>query len=306
MRIATLNVQNLRLRKVDGEDQLHGAWDGDDPEDESLDPIDRRLTADLVAGANADVIALQEVFDLETLDYFHDMYLRQTGVLPYPHRVCLPGNDGRGFNVALMSRREISALQSHANLMPEDLNEELPRDARLDQPIFRRDCVLATIGGLVCAVCHFKSPYPDPLKAWTARRLEALATRHIIERTFADHADSLWLILGDLNEPARQAAGRGPAIAPLTTDFAVDLMQRVPEAERWTYFDAHSGRYACPDAMLASPDLARRYPLARPFILRKGLGREARRFGGSRLTRVGEHRPHASDHAAVAIDLPGL
>lgn len=306
MRIATLNVQNLRLRKVDGKDQLHGAWDGDAPEEDRLDPIDRRLTADLLAELDADVVALQEVFDLQTLDYFHDVFLLPTGTRAYPYRVCLPGNDGRGFNVALMSRRQLSDVSSFATLMPQDLDTDLPARTILDQPIFRRDCLVVALDRITCAVCHFKSPYPDALKAWVARRAEALATRHIIERTFPNDADSLWLILGDLNEPPTTGARDERAVAPLENGFAVDLMQRVPEVDRWTYYDANSDRYACPDAMLASPALARSYPAARPFILRKGLGKEARRFHGARLADVGEHRPHASDHAAVAIDLPGL
>ena len=50
MRIATFNVQNLRLRKADGEAILDGARDGDVPEDaaaaaSALDRTDRALTA---------------------------------------------------------------------------------------------------------------------------------------------------------------------------------------------------------------------------------------------------------------------
>lgn len=306
MRIATLNVQNLRLRHVDGQDHLHGAWDGDDPEDTALDPIDRRLTAQLLAALDADFVALQEVFDLETLDYFHDRFLLPAGVAPYPHRVCVPGNDGRGLDVAVMSRQSVSALKSHVALKPDDLPFDLPKGVNCDVPIFRRDCLMVTIGPLTLVLCHFKSPYPDAAQAWTTRRLEALATRHLIEKRFKTPAQDLWLIVGDLNEPAVADAQNGRAIAPLETGFAIDLMQRVPEAERWTYFDPHSGLYHCPDAMLASPALAWKYPDATPFVMRKGLGAEAARFRGLRFARVGNHRPHASDHAAVAIDLPDL
>ncbi len=100
--------------------------------------------------------------------------------------------------------------------------------------------------------------------------------------------------------------GRQRAIAPLETGFAIDLMQRLPEKERWTYFDPHSGLYHCPDALLASPALAKRWPNAEPFVVRMGLGKETSRFHGPRLGGVGAHRPHASDHAAVAVDFKGL
>src|SRR5512145_124058 len=108
MRIATFNVQNLRLRHPAGRARLDGARDADVPEDSdqhavALDLADRRLTAAVLAHANAEVVCLQEVFDMEALDFFHDHLLRHAGARPYPYRFCLPGNDGAGRNVALMS-----------------------------------------------------------------------------------------------------------------------------------------------------------------------------------------------------------
>jgi endonuclease/exonuclease/phosphatase family metal-dependent hydrolase len=306
MRVATLNVQNLRLQSIDGCNHLHGAWDSDDPEEESLDPIDRRLTAELLTTIDADVVALQEVFDLATLEYFHENYLLPAGATAYPHIICIPGNDGRGLDVALLSRRPIDVIRSHASLTPTEMGIDPPPGVDPDFPVFRRDCLMVTIGSLALFVCHFKSTYPDAIAAWTTRRLEALAVRWLIERLFHYPAKNLWLILGDLNEPNAPIAGRPRAVAPLETDFSVDLMQRLPEKERWTYFDPHSGLYHCPDALLASPALAGKWPNAKPAVVRSGLGEETSRFQGSRLAGVGKHRPHASDHAAIVIDFDGL
>lgn len=306
MLVATLNVQNLRLQSIDGQNRLHGAWDSDRPEDTGLDVIDRRLTGELLKQVDADVVALQEVFDLDSLNHFHEQFFLPTGAQPYSQRICLPGNDGRGLDVALLSRRHVDAIQSHASLTLADVDiDPLPGvDPAL--PVFRRDCLMVTIGPLTLFVCHFKSAYPDATKAWTTRRLEALATRRLIERRFQDPAQSLWLVLGDLNEPDFPVTGHQRAIAPLETGFAIDLMQRLPEKQRWTYYDPHSGLYHCPDALLASPALAERWPNAEPFVVRTGLGEETSRFHGPRLGGVGEHRPHASDHAAVAVDFKGL
>jgi len=43
-----------------------------------------------------------------------------------------------------------------------------------------------------------------------------------------------------------------------------------------------------------------------PWVVREGLSLEAGRRAGERLPEVGDHRPHASDHAALVVDLPGL
>ncbi len=306
MRLATLNAQNLRLQNADGRPTLHGAWDGDQIVDTDLDPIDRRLTAELLAELDADVIALQEVFDRQALDYFCETFLQPLGAAPYPFRVCLPGNDGRGANVALLSRLSLSNITSHASLRLADVGIDPPEGVDPDLPIFRRDCLTAQVGDLAVYVCHFKSPWPDAEKAWMTRRLEALATRRLIERHFPRPPDGLWLIIGDLNEPSATESAEERAIAPLETDFAADLMLRTPMEERWTYYDRQSGFYHCPDALLASPKLADQYPNATPRIVRKGLGFEASRFQGDRFTDVGKHRPHASDHAAVIINFPGL
>ncbi|MHA6323781.1 endonuclease/exonuclease/phosphatase family protein [Roseivivax sp. CAU 1753] len=306
MRIATLNVQNLRLLTTADTRHLHGAWDSDDPEAETLDPIDRRLTAKLISHLDADVVVLQEVFDLETLEYFHDTDLLATGTRPYRHRICLPGNDGRGLDVALLSRRRVDAVKSHAALTPDQLDLVPPPEVNPDLPVFRRDCLMVTIGRVTLFACHFKSAYPDPETAWATRRLEALATRRIIERRFEAAEQALWLIIGDLNEPDTVGDSGPRAIRPLEAGFSVDLLQRLPQADRWTYYDRHSGKYHCPDALLASPALARLWPDAKPVVVRKGLGTDSDRAGGPHYADVGRNRPHASDHAAVVIDLEGL
>ncbi|MGM0585057.1 MAG: endonuclease/exonuclease/phosphatase family protein [Pseudomonadota bacterium] len=309
MRVATFNLQSLRLRRGPQGAHLDGARDADVPQDrgpeaEALDDADRRLTAKVLREADADLVALQEVFDRATLDHFHDRFLVPSGAQAYPHRVCRPGNDGRGLDVAVMSRLPLSRAESHAGETPRSLGLEPMGGVGADQPVFRRDCLEVEAGGLSLFVCHFKAPYPDAEAAWPVRRLEALAARRLVERRFADPARALWLILGDLNEPGEETGER--AVAPLLDGFSEDLMLRLPEGARWSFHQPFSQVYSRPDAMLASPALAARFPEARPEVLRMGLEREAARHDGPRLPGVGEHRPHASDHAAVAIEFPGL
>jgi endonuclease/exonuclease/phosphatase family metal-dependent hydrolase len=310
MRIATFNVQNLRLRHHAGRMRLDGARDKDvtqdsGPQAAALDLADRRLTAAVLAHADADVVCLQEVFDLESLDFFHNHLLRHAGGPNYPHRFCFQGNDGAGRNVALMSRRKVDEVISHANLTAADLDLRDLSGIKSNTRIFRRDCLMTKIGALTFFLCHFKAPWPDERAAWPVRRLEALTVRRLIERRFGKDKSALWLVVGDLNE-SREAVPGERAIAPLIQGFSVDLMERVPAAERWSHYEPGSGCYSNPDFLLASPALAENWPHARPYALREGLAREIRRYEGPRLPNVGAHRPHASDHAPLVAEFTGL
>jgi endonuclease/exonuclease/phosphatase family metal-dependent hydrolase len=306
MRILSFNVQNLRLRRADGVLRLDGARDGDEAApDPDLDAADRRLTAAVIARARADVVCLQEVYDLPTLDHFHDACLRPTGAGPWPWRICLPGNDGHGRDIALMSRRRPDAVASHAALTPADLDLRPVPGTDPGLPVFRRDCLRVEFGRLALFLVHFKAPWPDPAAAHAVRALEAQALRRLIERHCEGKAAPLWLALGDFNEPAAAAPG-SRAIAPLLAPFGADLMERMPPAERWSYHLPEDGLYSRPDGMIASPALARGWPQARPQLLREGLSGETARFTGPRLPGVGRHRPHASDHAALLVDFPDL
>ncbi|HYD84405.1 MAG TPA: endonuclease/exonuclease/phosphatase family protein [Opitutus sp.] len=302
MRIATLNVQNLRLREDAGGPHFDGARDEIMPlsklsaEARALDREDRRLTARLIADADADILALQEVFDQRTLDAFHDAHLAPLGA-PYPHRICIPGNDGRR-HVALMSRLPLQDVQSHAAMSYADIGLDPPEGDAASARVFRRDCLAASCAGVQLYVVHFKAP-SDPVSLSVVRR-EALSTRKLIERRFADPAAALWLILGDVNV---NDVPTGDVIDVLTTDFAHDLAAALPAAERWTYFHPAHISYARPDRMLASPLLAARCGAVE--VRREGISRAAEACAGPRLAGVGVIRPRASDHALLAVDVHG-
>jgi endonuclease/exonuclease/phosphatase family metal-dependent hydrolase len=310
MRIATFNVQNMRLRHGPGGDHLDGARDGDMGEgpatDPALDPLDRRLTAEVIRAIDADLIALQEVFDRATLDHFHDRYLLPTGCRLYPHRVCLPGNDGHGRDVAALSRIAPRRVTSHAAATASDLGlTDVPPEVG-NGPIFRRDCLELDLPGVTVYICHFKAPYPDRARAHAVRETEARAVRRIIERRFPDPSSARWVVLGDFNEPAAPDPTRPSALDPLQRGFAVNLMERLPPQDTWTLPVPGEDRRARPDAILVSPALARACPDAKPGIFRAGMDPGAARTAGAGFATVRDPRPHASDHAAVHVDLEGL
>ena len=304
MRVATFNLQNLRLRIRDGVPVLDGAADQDRPDmrrSTALANADRAETARVIANANPDFLALQEVFDLSALDFFHDRFLLKAGALDYAHRYCSAGNDGRGLNVAALSRRKPIHVLSHANLSGEDLGlSDLPADLR-EHPIFRRDCLEVAFETVTLFVCHFKAPYPDADKAHVVRKAEAQAVRKILEARFPNPDRAHWIILGDLNEPARLDATQRSALEPLKAGFAVDLLDRLAPGTDWTYEVPATHLHSRPDRILVSPKLAEEFPDVRPQIVRSGM-KLAGEIGG----RDASEEPHASDHALVYADFPRL
>lgn len=298
MRIATLNVQNLRLREDASGPHFDGARDEIIPLPRlsegarALDARDRALTALLLKNADADVVALQEVFDQRTLDAFHDTYLIPIGAA-YTYRICLPGNDGRR-HVALISRRPLENIMSHARVSYDALDLSPPAGVTGTAPVFRRDCLVATCGGVRFFVVHFKAP-SDPASLEVVR-LEVLAVRKLIS-DYCPDPGSVWFVLGDVNV---SDVAKGDVLEPLTTNFAVDLGALETTDALWTYFNATYQSYARPDRILASPAASR--SCGGFEIRREGMSRAAG-DSGPRLPGVGHVRPRASDHALLATNV---
>ena len=307
MRIATFNLQNLRLRRRQGQLVLDGAVDRDfdnRPRSIEQDIADRKLTARVIADAQADVVALQEVFDLETLDFFYQNFLLPAGAPPYPNRICLPGNDGRGLDVAVLSNPEILSIKSHADLTGADFGlHDLPEDLR-DHPLLRRDCLQLDYETFTLFVCHFKAPYPDTEKAFIVREAEARAVRRIVEARFAEPEAERWIILGDFNEPTTNDALEPSALAPLRQGFAKGLLDRLPPDTDWTLEVPDTHVHSRPDRIFLSPKLAREYQDVVPHIVRTGMSCSV--SGEAEKVGVLGSVSRASDHAFVYVDLPNL
>lgn len=235
-----------------------------------------QLTALAIADCQADIVCLQEVENLEALHAFEYGYLFKMVGAGYRHKYLAEGNDGRGIDVAVMTRSHTSdgdeiefvKMQSHAqltykdlDLMTDDLTEigEEPHEK-----IFRRDCLEIDfkIGGkpITLFLTHFKSmgsgkngvdgrEYTMPV-----RLAEAQATRKIIEQKFGKGktANKRWMICGDLNDYRSRIVVRGDKysgfeFAPATEDrsgfdpliedgFSVNLVARRPEMDQWTLY----------------------------------------------------------------------
>lgn len=322
----------------------------------------RQLTALALHAANADIVVLQEVDDRAALEVFYQRYLKR---LIEPHaareknalrrevsragrqvspeeifaidkrhffdwRVVLDGNDGRGIDVAVLSKLPIS-VKTHAHRTFQELgvwSEELRnyrdkaggRERRLTQHdrVFMRDCleIDVKVDGrpLTLFATHLKSMFPN--RDWTRpyRRAEALAIRQIVRERFGDKAEERnWVICGDMNDylevdglPVVDENGRRVpgALEVLVQDgFAENVVRRRDPEDRWTTYYAPEDQYTQLDMMLFSPALAEANRDMVPEIIRMGQPYRAERYEGPRFPRIGWDRPKASDHCPVVCEI---
>lgn len=189
-KIATWNLENF----FDG-------WDDPFREDEETEPSfvsepRRQRIADALRLLDADVVCLQEVENRFALEEFVSQYLPDSGY----QAVLVEGNDGRGIDVALLSRLPVDSVTSYRH-------RRFP-DAQGREQRFQRDFLRVRIGGAINAdlfVVHFKSQQGGD-GADVVREAEARAAVAIL-RAELDR-DPQWraLVAGDFNEVAGQPA----------------------------------------------------------------------------------------------------
>ncbi len=297
----------------------------------------RQHTALALAALDADVVALQEVDSHATLVRFLDAYYAKLGETPFRHAVLHEGNDIRGIDVAVIARPDWPIYtRSHADLTPSWVDDKptglnllaaYPRaketaDKMRGQRIFRRDCLEVKLTRVPVSVfnCHFKSMGGGRNESIGMRQLEAITVREIINRTFPDPADALWCVAGDLNDYQRVIKVRKATAAdgsrledvetvaesgvdPLLADgFGVNLLDLLPERDRWTHYYASDAHKTQIDYLIASPALAARVR-GLPEVIRAGQPfRVPNTDAFRRFPRVGWDRPKASDHCPVVVE----
>ena len=338
LRVMTFNVENMftrfDFRRSEDLDDYLGLLEGEDAASRLalakaarliLDDEIRTFCALTIRAARPDVVLLQEVESLRALRRFHDKYLLGVGGDPLPHLAVLEGNDGRGIDVAVLSRLPLETVTSHKELTLGELyaagfawephgleRAQLERDRMFADPrlkVFRRDCleVHLRVGerALTLFNCHFKSLGAGRTDTRRFRLVEAAAVRHLLERTRARGQED-YLVAGDLNDYTETdgVADAGHGLAPLLdSGLVVDAVKRIADPrDRWTHFYPPERLYNQLDYLLLSPALAARNP-GPPRIIRSGMPYRAERSAAPRFPRIGWDRPKASDHCPVVMDL---
>jgi len=308
IRLGTFNCENLFARykfnkNVDPAKATKNGFDINMVNFEIFNEEDKKSTAKAIAELNADVLALQEVENLDVLKRFRTDRLKP---LKYTHAILVDGNDPRQIDVAVLSRFELVAVRSFQHI----------RDGNAF--LFSRDCleVDVDVNGTVLTlfVNHLKSMLDknnpsQGRKTTRAKRVkQAAEVKKIVEARFGANpgAAGRWAVVGDLNDFLVPSQGTTSGITSLVTWPEVEnVVDRLPVAERWTHFfagaPAGEPRVRQLDYLLLSSSLAAA-SLAVPTIVRKGLSTKATEATGPRFPGV-TATSFASDHCPVGIDI---
>lgn len=258
---------------------------------EHVEEVAIENTARIINEVNADVLCVVEADNRIVLTRFNDQVIPKVGGQMYDHAMLIDGNDERGIDVGILTRRDfpIESMVSHVY------------DADDVGTIFSRDCAeyrVATPSGrtLLLLVNHFKSKgYGPPAESDAKRERQARQVRKIYDERLQAGFEYI-AVAGDLNDTPVSAP-----LAPLTGDGAlVDVMSHpnfVGDGKQGTY-GAGGGKNSKIDYILMSPKLAQ--AMQSGGINRRGVwhGKES-----DRLPELQAEKDAASDHAALWVDL---
>lgn len=235
------------------------------------DPKARKTIADRILALNIDVLAVQEVEDIETLRFFVNHELGNGSL--YPYFTLIEGNDPRLIDLAVLSKYPIGAVTSwqHAEHSKLPGKRIFSRDV-LQVEILRKDRSrpLFTLfnNHLKSHFVPFTEDQVEGAKLANERRtLQAETMAQIIADQL--RPDSAYVIVGDMND-APDALPLQPLVAHPELKLINGLLQAVetrpapnssspPPIKQWTHRFKPSGQpaeYSLFDHVWLSPTLA--------------------------------------------------
>ena len=294
VRVASFNVENLFARYRFRDNFDPSAEDGFTANNLafSLHNDDaKRITGQAICKVDADVICLQEVESLPVLERFNSQYLKR---MKYKHNILVDSHDPRYIDVAVLSRYPFSYINTH----------RAERNSSNRAWLFSRDCleVDVDINGktLSLYVNHLKSMMGGRNKTKVRRREQANRVAEIVDSWWKVRKyEGNFIVAGDFNDYIDSNTSLD---ALVSHPGLVNVVDRLPEGERWTHYWAGGNTYGQLDYLLISKSLAAANGNA-PGILRNGLPLRATRYAGARFNGTGENNPKASDHCPLYMDL---
>lgn len=261
---------------------------------------DKRLTAQAILAAQADVLALQEVESLPVLDTFTSTFLDGAG---YDHRVVIHGNDLRNIDVAVLSRLPITRLRTWRHLRSR-------RAALFSRDMLEVDIEVPAADGLprtlTLFVNHLKSMMGGRAQTRDRRLEQVRALLQIVTERVGPGFRGNFVLPGDFNDYLdADPDGTTTALGDLAgSPYLVNANEALAPADRWTHYYAEGKEYRQLDFLWVGRALYERAGRPAPVVHREGLPLRAERYGGQRFDGVGDNRPKASDHCPVTLTLP--
>jgi len=264
-------------------------------------------TAKVILAHKPDIIALQEVEDMEALKKFNSQYLKSY----YDYRMLIDGNDPRMIDVCILTKRPITYVRTNIHIPDPITKKEL----------FSRDCLEVGIdlkegGGtaLTLFVNHFKSQFDrtaeerERAKEKRGRQAEWVANM-LMERYGPDLRGGDFVVLGDFN--AHYDAEELQSLLQLhglenivqTRPLKIPSQDVVAEADRWTHYLEDEKKTSQLDYILLSPTLAEKSAQEEVTIEKRGLANYVKPYIGERFPKVGPRDSEASDHCAIFTTL---
>ena len=261
---------------------------------EEVDETATENTGRIIGLMQPDVIAVIEAEDRIGLKRFNKNVLPKIGCPAFDHIMLIDGNDERGIDVGLMTRKDfpILRIQSHVD------------DTDDHGLIFSRDCAEYEIrtpngGRLLLLVNHFKSKgYGKPAASAAKRLRQAARVREILLERRREGYEHI-AVLGDLNDIPNE-----PALAPLYDPALglIDIMTHtrfVPDGRPGTHGNGTAS--AKLDYIFMTSELAT--AVVTGGIERRGVwgGKHGTLF--PHLATIQNAKDAASDHAALWVEL---
>ena len=297
-------------------------------------PEQTELSAKAIsAGGLPDILCLCEVESLIALRFFNEKNLNKH----YKYALLVDSRDYRQIDVGILSTKDILQIKTHVD----DLDDE-------GNPLFSRDCLEVVIGlnksgskRLTLFINHLKSKFVDERnktdeqiereieKANQRRLTQSKAIRRIVRSNFPGSSfnEELFIVAGDFNDQPDSSWVR-----PIVKQAGLcNIIEELPEQERWTYWWKSKNRVSQIDYLLLSPALAElvKGHNITPRIERRGIGIRGFYPSGNvnpqttrifktdddphpkrisfefdRFDRVLQTRQHASDHCPIFLEIP--
>ena len=293
-KLCTFNCENLfaryRFRENFTGDPEQG-WTINDSTFDIYDETEKQITAKAIRAVDPDIVCVQEVENLPTLERFASRYLAPC---KYKYRLLIDAHDPRNIDVGVLSRFPITSVMTYRDL----------RTKNNKAYVYSRDCLQVTFEvtdgvEFTVYVNHFKSMMGGRAKTHDRRKQQADEVAHLLKKQWGSDMKGNFAVVGDFND----YLGDGTALNGLVKSPLVNIMERVSEHDRWTHYYARDEEYRQLDYILLPKDLDDAQGNPVPGVERRGMPFRAERVTEQRFEFVGESAPKASDHCPLYVEM---